>query len=98
MSSTNFDVRSQNQAAGGAIAVSGPTTTCAAQAAAAHLAQVRQNETSSAFQDPNRPQQPKNEEDWSDIPQVVDARPILPLAAFYMGDLRDGLPMVSSNR
>jgi len=25
----------------------------------------------------------------------VDARPILPLAAFFMGDLRDGLPMVS---
>ena len=26
---------------------------------------------------------------------IEDARPILPLAAFYMGDLRDGLPMVS---
>jgi hypothetical protein len=34
-------------------------------------------------------------EDRSDISHVVDARPILPLAAFFMGDLRDGLPMVS---
>jgi hypothetical protein len=31
------------------------------------------------------------EEDW----EVVDARPILPKAAFFMGDLRDGLSMVS---
>lgn len=27
---------------------------------------------------------------------VQDARPILPKAAFFLGDLRDGLPMVSS--
>ena len=26
---------------------------------------------------------------------VPDARPLLPAAAFFMGDLRDGLPMVS---
>jgi hypothetical protein len=26
--------------------------------------------------------------------EVLDARPILPKAAFFMGDLRDGLPMV----
>ena len=32
------------------------------------------------------------DEDWG---EVVDARPILPKAAFFMGDLRDGLPMVS---
>ena len=31
------------------------------------------------------------EEDW----EVLDARPILPKAAFFMGDLRDGLSMVS---
>ena len=31
------------------------------------------------------------DEDWG---EVVDARPILPKAAFFMGDLRDGLPMV----
>ena len=33
------------------------------------------------------------DEDW----EVVDARPILPKAAFFMGDLRDGLSMVSKN-
>jgi hypothetical protein len=33
------------------------------------------------------------DEDWG---EVVDARPILPKAAFFMGDLRDGLPMVSA--
>ena len=41
--------------------------------------------------------QEDNDDNWSShhrAPQVVDARPILPLAAFYMGDLRDGLPMV----
>lgn len=32
-----------------------------------------------------------DEENWE---QVQDARPILPNAAFFMGDLRDGLPMV----
>ena len=37
-------------------------------------------------------------DDWSHVPQVVDARPILPLAAFYMGDLRDGLPMVRNQK
>jgi hypothetical protein len=26
--------------------------------------------------------------------EVPDARPLLPKAAFFMGDLRDGLPMV----
>lgn len=29
-----------------------------------------------------------------DQDHVQDARPILPRAAFFMGDLRDGLPMV----
>lgn len=33
------------------------------------------------------------DEDWG---EVIDARPILPKAAFFMGDLRDGLPMVSN--
>ena len=37
------------------------------------------------------------QDDWNHINEVQDARPILPLAAFYMGDLRDGLPMVSSS-
>lgn len=32
-----------------------------------------------------------HDEDWG---EVIDARPILPKAAFFMGDLRDGLPMV----
>lgn len=37
--------------------------------------------------------------DWVELPQasweaVSDARPLLPKAAFFMGDLRDGLPMV----
>lgn len=32
-----------------------------------------------------------SDEDWG---EVIDARPILPKAAFFMGDLRDGLPMV----
>jgi hypothetical protein len=32
-----------------------------------------------------------HDEDWG---EVLDARPILPKAAFFMGDLRDGLPMV----
>lgn len=35
------------------------------------------------------------QEDWDQRCEIVDARPILPRAAFYMGDLRDGLPMVS---
>jgi hypothetical protein len=40
---------------------------------------------------PNQPSIPPTiEEDW----EVIDARPILPKAAFFMGDLRDGLPMV----
>jgi hypothetical protein len=34
------------------------------------------------------------EEAWDVIP-AMDARPILPKAAFFLGDLRDGLPMVS---
>ena len=80
-------------AAGG---VAAPVTTCAAQAAASHIAQVRQGQSSPAFQDPHLPQHQQNPDEWGDIPQVVDARPILPLAAFYMGDLRDGLPMVST--
>ena len=32
--------------------------------------------------------------DKGDSSHIVDARPILPLAAFFLGDLRDGLPMV----
>lgn len=28
--------------------------------------------------------------------EAPDARPVLPKAAFFMGDLRDGLPMVCS--
>lgn len=97
MSSSINNVYGPNNhaAAGVGAASSGPPTTCAAEAAAAHSAQVRQIQSSSGFQDTNDSQQPCEAEDWSDIPQVVDARPILPLAAFYMGDLRDGLPMVS---
>jgi hypothetical protein len=34
-----------------------------------------------------------DEEEW-DVQPAPDARPLLPKAAFYMGDLRDGLPMV----
>ena len=32
------------------------------------------------------------------IGPFIDARPILPKAAFFLGDLRDGLSMVSSKR
>ncbi|CAB9514773.1 MFS-type transporter [Seminavis robusta] len=70
-------------------------TTCAAQAAAAH---VRHGSSYGVGPQQPQPQQPPGAaEDWGDIhvPQVVDARPILPLAAFYMGDLRDGLPMLN---
>jgi hypothetical protein len=35
-----------------------------------------------------------DEEEW-DLQPAPDARPILPKAAFFLGDLRDGLPMVS---
>ena len=34
------------------------------------------------------------DEEWG-LP-VQDARPLLPLASFWIGDLRDGLPMVRS--
>jgi hypothetical protein len=34
-----------------------------------------------------------DEEEW-DLQPAPDARPILPKAAFFLGDLRDGLPMV----
>ena len=34
-------------------------------------------------------------EEW-DLP-VQDARPLLPKASFFLGDLRDGLPMVSES-
>jgi hypothetical protein len=44
-------------------------------------------------QEPPHPSNSYVEEDW----EVVDARPILPKAAFFMGDLRDGLSMVSIN-
>ena len=37
-------------------------------------------------------QQPEVETEWG-IP-VQDARPLLPKASFFLGDLRDGLPMV----
>jgi hypothetical protein len=66
----------------------GVPSQCAAQAAAA---QVRQGTTGTGRQQPLG----GSAEDRGDIPHVVDARPILPLAAFFMGDLRDGLPMVS---
>ena len=36
-------------------------------------------------------------ESWMVPGARPDARPLLPTAAFFMGDLRDGLPMVSSN-
>jgi hypothetical protein len=36
------------------------------------------------------PSLPMEQESW----EVPDARPLLPSAAFFMGDLRDGLPMV----
>jgi hypothetical protein len=36
------------------------------------------------------PSLPMEQESW----EVPDARPVLPSAAFFMGDLRDGLPMV----
>lgn len=29
------------------------------------------------------------------LDSIVDARPILPIVSFFMGDLRDGLAMVS---
>ena len=34
-----------------------------------------------------------NDDDWQDVSQH-DARPLLPKVSFFLGDLRDGLPMV----
>jgi hypothetical protein len=36
-----------------------------------------------------------SQQSWVAPEVVPDARPFLPKAAFFMGDLRDGLPMVS---
>ena len=39
--------------------------------------------------------QDKHPDEWI-ADTVIDARPLLPKVAFCIGDLRDGLPMVSS--
>lgn len=75
-----------NKTASVAEKASTTASACAAEAAANHASEYHQSH--------GGPQSPRD--DWSHINEVVDARPILPIAAFYMGDLRDGLPMVSS--
>ena len=57
---------------------------------------ITQNQQTTNQNKPNdthqQQQQPEVETDWGN--PVQDARPLLPKASFFLGDLRDGLPMV----
>jgi hypothetical protein len=43
-------------------------------------------------QEQSSPTSIRGQETWE---QVNDARPVLPKASFFLGDVRDGIPMVS---
>jgi hypothetical protein len=60
---------------------------------ASPTAGIMREETDNNAADAAGPSESFDEEAW-DVQPAPDARPILPKAAFFLGDLRDGLPMV----
>jgi hypothetical protein len=89
MKGSSFSYDKNTNYAGSAVpaSASGEGSSCGG-APAQQAAQLPQDYLPSSQQAPSV-------EEGSNIRPIVDARPILPLAAFFMGDLRDGLPMVS---